>query len=708
MTRGGSGVVERALDRFTGKEVVVKWITAVSAADLERIRREITSLRWLRLPGVVRSLHDGHDSFGWYIVMERVDGTPFPGVRIPAPWSLVEGPAIDLLRVLGRVHSAGILHADLKPGNVLVTADGRVVVLDFGISVWASLPVEERAGTPGFMAPEVREGRRDERSDLFSVGVMLSAALTGQPGPVPRGAAPPEVLALIAELTDPDPERRPPSAEAVLARLGVSSQPNVPAGQATEEQLRGLFAGPEEFLHLQTEGARVLFERTGGRSGAVAAELARWVSEGVAYPVEDRLRVRPEQLEAQEEREEETRLRGLLAEGASPSSIIEEALSVAEWWMDSGRPRRATAVLERALRTAREAGLADREAQVLEAWTVAALSQESIEAVNLAICEIRRSTMRTMALDDYESVLRAFESYLEGRPSEMQDQLASLGQFRHEALDAWRMALRVRLARTKDREEETLLSIEGWANTPGKRSRWMGWMGNLRYQQGRFAEAAALHLESAPARPTRGAWLSAMQNAAQALLEVPDLDRAREIGRTILAESRTGGLAYFELLACRVIRAADYRAGVALEPAPHLVDAAAFIHPTAEGILAVGEATIAWRAGDVTLAGALAARGEAAYRTANINRLASFSRALAYAFRGADGDRWSELLADPQGMIRPHRMQALALACRSVPSPNPAWAREVLAWVESIPDSRRSLRLDLLSPSECAEACRGL
>lgn len=707
LARGGSGVVERALDRFTGREVVVKWLPAVSTGDLERIRREITSLRWLRLPGVVRLLHDGHDSFGWYIVMERVEGEPFPGIATPVDWSRLEGPTLDLLRVLVRVHAASILHADLKPGNVLVGRDGRVVVLDFGISFWTDRPPpEERSGTPGFMAPEVRTGRRDERSDLYSVGVMLAYALTGRAGPLASAAAPGPVVDLINELIDPDPDRRPESAAAVLERLGAPLRSPAPDGPASEEDLRALFAGPEEFLHLRTEGARVLFQRTQGLQSAVTAELARWEADGVAFRVEDGLRVDLVALDALDEREEETRLRGLLDRGAPAAEVVEEALQVANWWTTTGRPRRATSVIERALRVAREAEDSAGEARLLTAWTRAALAQESSPAFNRAIVEIRRSPWRTLALDDLEAMLRAYEAYFEGRPRDMAEQLGAVGPLQDEELEIWRMGLRIRLARQKTREEQALLDLEAWADTPGKRARWMAWMGNLRYQQGRFAEAAQLHLESAPARPNRGAWLSAVLNAAQALLEVPDLERARALGLTIQAESRASGLATYEALATRIVRVADYRAGVLVDPAPHLVDAASHLQPTTEGILGLAEAAIAWRRGDRQLAGSLAARAAAAYRTGNLRPFASFCAALALACRGGTPSDWAPLIVDSERMIVAHRLQVLALAVSSCPHPDPAWTVAIDSLISNIPASRRDLRLDVLSPSECAATCR--
>src|SRR5579883_739740 len=120
--RGGQAEVWSAADRITGSRVAVKLLG--EGASPARARREIATLRLLRLPGVVRLLDEGVDDERGFVVMELVLGAPFPGVATPCTWAELGPPTLRLLETLARVHACGVVHRDLKPANVLVTADG--------------------------------------------------------------------------------------------------------------------------------------------------------------------------------------------------------------------------------------------------------------------------------------------------------------------------------------------------------------------------------------------------------------------------------------------------------------------------------------------------------------------------------------------------------------------------------------------------------
>ena len=136
--RGGGGVVWAAHDPMTGQAVAIKEVVVASAAGAVRLSRELTALRRLNLPGVVRILDDLRWQ-GWhFIVMERVEGRPFPGEVGPG-WAGLAAPFLRLLQVVGQVHRAGLVHRDLKPANVLVREDGQPVLLDFGLARGAML-----------------------------------------------------------------------------------------------------------------------------------------------------------------------------------------------------------------------------------------------------------------------------------------------------------------------------------------------------------------------------------------------------------------------------------------------------------------------------------------------------------------------------------------------------------------------------------------
>ncbi len=245
---GGHGAVWEAEDQLSGDVVALKLLNDGFSGQPARVRREIAALRLLRLPGVVRLLDEGLDRGRAFLVMEHVDGLPFPGTGTRTrPWSELAGMTIALLETLGRVHATGVVHRDLKPGNVLVSPDGRPMLLDFGIShftspIRAGLTLQnEVVGTPAYLAPEQITG--DEvtgRTDLYALGVMLYEALSGQlphaadnvwrllqarlteaVPPLARVApdVPAGVAAVIDQLLRTKPGERPRSAAAVLSLL---------------------------------------------------------------------------------------------------------------------------------------------------------------------------------------------------------------------------------------------------------------------------------------------------------------------------------------------------------------------------------------------------------------------------------------------------------------------------------------------------------
>ena len=321
--RGGGGQVYRATDRLTGENVAVKLLGRLHGESLAKVRREITALRWLRLPGVVQLRDSGLAGGEYFLVMDLVEGRPFPGPRAPVPWEALAPTATELLEVLARVHLAGVVHRDLKPANVLVTRDGRPVVLDFGLAQGRAVTlgaVRGRAeGTPAYVAPEQIRGQAcDARTDLYAVGAMLFEALTGL---APHGSAPmnqvlqrrlheppprigdavedlpPNVERLIDRLLARAPEDRPASAAEALEALGghpitlyLGAAADLPLDhRLSEAELRPLFAGPDPFLHLVEDGARTLWARTGGDPLVVREELGGWVRAGLAHWDEDRL-----------------------------------------------------------------------------------------------------------------------------------------------------------------------------------------------------------------------------------------------------------------------------------------------------------------------------------------------------------------------------------------------------------------------------------
>ncbi len=251
--RGGFGEVWEAVDVLSGEPVAVKLLSRGLEAGHQEVLREVLALRLLRLPGVVRLLDEGLEAGRAFIVMERVDGAPFPGDGTRGNWGAIEEATLGLLETLARIHAAGVVHRDLKPANVLVTREGRPVVLDFGIS-WASRLGETPeavgvvVGTPAYLAPEQILGQpATPRTDLYAIGVLLYEALSGgvphadrdvrrllsmrlstRPRPLREVAphAPEDVALVVDRLLAVSPDDRPRSAAEVLALLrgtGVES-----------------------------------------------------------------------------------------------------------------------------------------------------------------------------------------------------------------------------------------------------------------------------------------------------------------------------------------------------------------------------------------------------------------------------------------------------------------------------------------------------
>ncbi len=247
--RGGHASVWEAEDRVTRTKVALKRFHRQSGPWTARIRREIAALRMLRVPGVVQLLDEGVDEEGAYVVMERVQGAPFPGAEVPVSWERLRPTLIALLETFARIHARGVVHRDIKPGNILVRGDGTPVVLDFGIARWdlggAITNHGEVLGTPLFLAPEQLQGEPvTPATDLYALGVMLFEALSGSlpfDGPMLQGAmyarlfsdapslrraapdAPQEAVSLVARLLARSPADRPQSADDVLRGLSSPS-----------------------------------------------------------------------------------------------------------------------------------------------------------------------------------------------------------------------------------------------------------------------------------------------------------------------------------------------------------------------------------------------------------------------------------------------------------------------------------------------------
>lgn len=193
--RGGMGAVYAARQTSLDRNVALKLLPAEFSRDpaaTERFRREARALAKLNHPNIV-AIHDFGETPGgtFFIIMEHVEGADLH--RLIRDGDLPLTTALDVVRqvcdALEFAHSQGVVHRDIKPANILVDAQGRVKVSDFGLAILLTDPSSELSlsmthgvvGTPEYVAPEQRRGAGpvDHRADLYSLGVMLYEMLTG-------------------------------------------------------------------------------------------------------------------------------------------------------------------------------------------------------------------------------------------------------------------------------------------------------------------------------------------------------------------------------------------------------------------------------------------------------------------------------------------------------------------------------------------------
>ena len=264
VARGGMATLFQATDMRDGRQVALKVPHAEMEADpvlVERFRREHQIGRELDHPGVVKT-YDGEHPSRLYMVIEWVDGRLLRSIlneerRLPI--ERATHFALEILDALDTMHKHGVVHRDLKPENIMVDAEDHIKLIDFGIAMKEDarritfVEISSTLGTPDYIAPEQVKGQRvDQRSDIYSLGVMLYEMLAGEPpfrGPNPlavinerllhdaepvgerRGEVSPELEEILKRALEREPRNRYQTASEMAWELEHQEQVGVDEGE---------------------------------------------------------------------------------------------------------------------------------------------------------------------------------------------------------------------------------------------------------------------------------------------------------------------------------------------------------------------------------------------------------------------------------------------------------------------------------------------
>src|SRR5512139_36325 len=256
---GGMGAVYRAHDPTLDRPAAIKVVRAevLTTEGKERFLREARACSRINHPNIITVYAAGEENGTPYMAMELIDGRTLRDVIQdgPVPWRTATTWMIQLLDALQRLHAEQIVHRDLKPENIMVTRDGVIKLMDFGLAHLTTLTALTQEGTTlgtaPYMSPEQVMGKRvDARSDLFSMVTIYHEMLTGThpfPGEHPMAVmfaikneppaplAPPgegfpaALLHVVARAFEKDPDRRYPDA-AAFRRAIIEAAPEVGGG----------------------------------------------------------------------------------------------------------------------------------------------------------------------------------------------------------------------------------------------------------------------------------------------------------------------------------------------------------------------------------------------------------------------------------------------------------------------------------------------
>src|SRR6266436_5416373 len=255
--RGGMGAVYKARDTELDRIVALKLIRPELARNpeiLRRFKQELILARQVTHKNVIRIFDLGQSDGIKFITMDFVEGRDLRALLVERgkfPGEEAAQVMLQICRALEAAHAEGVIHRDLKPQNIMVTGDGRVYVMDFGIARSAYLPGMTQTGaligTPEYMSPEQARGEKlTERSDLFSLGVIFYELLTGK-SPYPADAPLGTLWKRLQEKAKPpaeiDTTVPKPLNDIVMSALEIEPEKRISSAREMAQQLE-IWLGP--------------------------------------------------------------------------------------------------------------------------------------------------------------------------------------------------------------------------------------------------------------------------------------------------------------------------------------------------------------------------------------------------------------------------------------------------------------------------------